>query len=466
MNTDIRGKKYNRTMMILVMMLGSFITLLTETFLNNALPSIMKSFNINQATAQWLSTGYLMVAGLMIPLSAWLFKRFDVRKTFITFMFVFLIGSVMGYFAPNFGVLLAGRLIQAISAGSLMPLIQNVMFILYPANKRGTVMGISGIVIAFAPAIGPTLSGYIIDSFGWRYLFGILIPLTLVFILLAFIFVKSVNKTEAEKVDTPSIVYSTAGFGLLLYGFSIIGNDGKVTLATTSSMIIGLIIIYLFVRRQLKLKQPLIEVRVFKNKTFTLTAILSALSNIALLGVELVMPLYLQNVHGVSALTSGLVLLPGSLLMAVMSPISGMLYDKFGMKKLAFIGYGILTLGTLPMMFFTKNTSLILISVLYMIRISGISLVMMNTYTEGINALDQKMAIHGNAASSTVRQIAGSLGTAVLMMLISLYTANSTSVSSLTTGYHAAFILAIVMSALGFILSFWLKQKKSIKQSN
>ncbi|WP_010621855.1 MDR family MFS transporter [Paucilactobacillus suebicus] len=458
---DIRGRKYNRTLMVIVMLLGSFLSLLTETFLNNALPSIMKSFSISESTVQWLSTGYLMVAGLMIPISAWIFKRFDVKKTYMVLLSIFLFGSIIAYLSPNFSVLLSGRLIQAIAAGSLMPLIQNVTLSIYPAEKRGAAMGVTGIVVTFAPAVGPTLSGFIIDNLGWRDLFGVLIPITILFMVLAMIFVKHINQPENITVDSRSLVYSTLGFGALLYGFSNIGNTGTVNMTTIVSIIFGIVLLIIFGKRQLTTSNPLIELRIFKTKTFTITTILSALSNIALLGVELIMPLYIQNVLGKSALVSGLVMLPGAIIMGILNPLTGNLYDKYGIKNLSLIGYLILIIGTIPMLSFGLNTNLALVSVIYAIRIVGISFVMMPTYTAGINSLKENLAIYGNAASSTVRQVAGSLGTAILMMIVSLFTVTksngSTNLISLNNGYHMAFIVAIIMSIFGFILSFTLK---------
>ncbi|MFC6179972.1 MDR family MFS transporter [Lactiplantibacillus daowaiensis] len=459
---NLKAHPKQKTTMVIIMLLGAFLTLLTETFLNNALPTIMKELSVSQATAQWLSTGYLMVAGLMIPISAWVFKRFDVKWTYLTMMIIFLFGTIIGYLAPSFLVLLIGRLIQAIAAGSLIPLIQNVVLILYPVEKRGAAMGMTGIVVAFAPAIGPTLSGLLIDDFGWRSLFLVLIPLTLIVLALGAIFIQHINDARHEALDFWSLFLSLTGFGALLYSFSLVGNSGTVTLSVILMFIIGCILIILFGIRQLKIKNPLIELRVFKNQTFSITSILSAISNISMLGVELVMPLYLQNVHGVSALISGLTLLPGALVMAVLNPISGQLFDKYGIFKLSLVGYLILGLGTLPMFFFTASTSLYLIASLYAIRMVGIALVMMPTFTAGVNALDEKLAIHGNAASSTVRQIAGSLGTALLMMLVALFsktTNGKTDLTSLNQGYHAAFLVAFLMAIMGLIISFKLRKK-------
>lgn len=440
--------------------------LLTETFFNNALPTIINQYHVSQSTAQWVSTGYQLVAGLMIPLSAWQFHNFNTKHTYLVLGLIFLTGSVIGFIAPNFWILLLARLIQAIAAGSMIPLIQNVVLVLYPESSRGTTMGIIGLVVAFGPALGPTVGGWIIDNWGLDWLFGVLIPLTVILIIATYFLVQPIAHQDPVAVDWPSIITSSLGFGALLYGFSEIGNIGSITWPSTIFLIIGLVIILYFCIRQLKIANPLIELRVFKNPTFDVATILSALSNIALLGVELVLPMYLQRVHGLSAFNSGLLLLPGAIIEGLMSPVSGKLYDKFGIKLVATGGFLIIALGTFPMLFFTADTNLVWVACTYAFRIVGIATVMMPTFTEGINALSPKYAVHGNAASSTIRQISGSLGTAILMTMVAFGT-NSQSVAhaseavKLESGYRYSFLIATLMGVFGFILSFWTGNKKA-----
>ena len=408
--------------MMAVLLIGAFTMLLTETFFNNALPTIIAYYGVSQSIAQWVSTGYQLVAGLMIPISAWVFHRFDTRKTFIVLTVIFLSGCVLGYVASNFWTLLAARLIQAVAAGSMIPLLQNVVLVLYPVKSRGAIMGIVGLVVAFGPALGPTVGGWIIDNMGLDWLFGVLIPLTVVLLLTALKLVHSVVQPEDVQIDWLSIMESSLGFGAMLYGFSAIGNQGQLTWSSIIMISLGIAVLILFGHRQLTIANPLVDLSVFNNHIFSLTTALSALSNIALLGVELVLPLYLQRVHGLSALNSGLILLPGAILEGLISPISGKLYDRYGIKPISLIGFAIIALGTMPMLYFTTTTSLLLVAVTYAFRIVGVAIVMMPTFTEAVNALKPELAVHGNAASSTVRQIAGSLGTAVLMMLVAFGT--------------------------------------------
>ena len=455
---NISNKK--RALMMAVLLFGAFVSLLAETFLNNALPTIMATFKVNQSTAQWLTTSYLLVVGLMIPMSAWVFESFKLKQNFLTMMLIFFTGSVICIFAPNFATLLVGRIIEAVAAGSLMPFIQNVILIMFPPAKRGMAMGITGLVIGFGPAVGPTISGLILKYADWQMLFIILsIASGLVAICTVFC-IQNITQPRKSNTDLISFIESILGFGLILYSLSDIGNTGKITIAIAALFTLGVLIILLFCRRQLHIKKPLLNIRVFQNLQFDLDTLLSTISNISMVGIELVLPLYLQTTRQESALTSGLVMMPGALLMIICNPVSGTLFDKFGIKKLALFGFTTLLLGTLPMVVFNSNTSLVLISLCYALRMVGISFTMMTTFTAGINVVEPHMAAHANAGSSTVRQIGGSLGTALSMLVISLC-AGGTSTANLATGYRWGFVLMLAFAIIGFCSSLFLPQKEN-----
>ncbi len=256
---DKNGNSYNRGLMIIVILIGTFCTVLNQTILSTAFPTIMKAFDVNTSTVQWLTTGFMLVNGIMIPVSAWLSTRFNSKWLYIGAMTVFFVGTIVCYIAPNFGTLLAGRLIQALGVGVTMPLLQTIMLSIFPPAKRGTAMGLAGIVIGLAPAIGPTLSGWVIDNWTWRDLFGMIIPLMFVVILASFWFVKSVLDNKKTSIDLLSVVLSTIGFGSLLYGFSSVGDDGWGSTTVISTLVIGVIFISLFVWRQLVMKTPFLE---------------------------------------------------------------------------------------------------------------------------------------------------------------------------------------------------------------
>ncbi|AVK64718.1 MFS transporter [Lactobacillus sp. CBA3606] len=472
-SVDANGKPYNRGLLIAILLVGTFCTVLNQTILTTAFPTLMKAFDITTSTVQWLTTGFLLVNGIMIPVSAWLSTRFSTKWLYLSAMTIFEIGTIICFTAPNFQLLLTGRLIQAVGVGVTMPLLQTIMLTIFPANKRGAAMGMAGIVIGLAPAIGPTLSGWVIDNLSWRDLFGLIIPIVAVVIIAGFFFMANVLETSKPKLDFASLVMSTIGFGTLLYGFSSVGDSGWTSAKVLTSIILGIIFIVLFVWRQLTMEKPFLEFRVFKHAAFTVAAVLSSVTNMAMVGAEMVIPLYLQIIHGFSAFESGLTLLAGALMMGIMSPITGQAFDRFGARRLAILGMFLLTAGTIPFMFLTRNTATVYIVILYALRMFGISMVMMPATTSGMNALPVDMMGHGTAVNNTTRQIASSIGTAILTSVLSNVTTAQKPVHSLLksqplayqdkylnatlSGYHAAFIVAVAFCVIGLVVAFFLK---------
>ncbi|AKP68409.1 MDR family MFS transporter [Companilactobacillus ginsenosidimutans] len=465
--------------MVLVLLVGTFCTVLNGTILTTAFPTLMNQFNVTTSAVQWLTTGFLMVNGIMIPVTAWLSTNYSTKSLYLFAMSTFLLGTVLSFIAPNFATILIGRLVQAVGVGITMPLMQIIMLTIFPANQRGTAMGLGGLVIGLAPAIGPTLSGWIIDNFSWRDLFGMIIPIVIVVIIAAIFFMRPVIKTRKTKLDIPSLILSTLGFGALLYGFSSVGDDGWGSPVVLVSIIGGLILILLFGHRQLHMKEPFLELRVFKVKKFSIAAALSSTVNMAMIGVEMILPLYLQIVKGMSAFHSGLTLLPGALLIGVMSPITGRAFDRFGPKDLARMGMLLLTAGTIPFLFLTRTTPTLDIVILYAIRMFGISMVLMPVTTDGMNALPFDLMSHGTAVNNTVRQVFSSMGTAILVSVLTNVTNNVKPGKSLLhsaplqykdsffnatlTGYHAAFAVAILFCVIAMGITFMVKDTAKSK---
>ncbi|MFD1672619.1 MDR family MFS transporter [Agrilactobacillus yilanensis] len=475
--TDVNGTPYNRTLLLVTVIVGTFTTVLTQTLLATAYPTLMKTFDISTSTVQWLTTGFLLVNGIMIPISAFLINRFNSKYLYIGAMGVFFIGTLICFIAPNFSVLLIGRLIEAVGVGLSMPLMQTISLSIFPPEKRGAAMGMAGLAIGLAPAIGPTLSGWVIDNYDWRALFGMILPIAGLVIIASFFFMRKVLRTSKPDLDVLSVILSTIGFGSLLYGFSEVGDKGWGSPLVLGLLVIGVVFIFLFGRRQLHLEHPFLELRVFTNHTFTVSAILSSVVNMAMVGVEMVLPLYLQTVRGESAFHSGLTLLPGALMMGIMSPITGQLFDRIGAKRLAITGMTLLTLGTLSFAFITKDTPLAEVVILYAVRLFGISMVMMPVTTAGMNALSFDLISHGTAVNNTTRQVASSVGTAILISILSnvtnaqmpgkhlLKTAplqyKDNALTSVLSGYRAAFLVAVIFCVIGLIVSFFLKNTDS-----
>lgn len=476
---DINGKPYHRNLLVLVLVIGSFATVLNGTILSTALPSIMKTFDISMATAEWLSTAFLLVNGVMIPISAWLINNFGSRKMYIIAMSTFLVGTTVAAIAQNFPMLLTGRIIQGLGVGVTMPLLQTIMLSIFPPEKRGAAMGTVGIVVGLAPAIGPTLSGWVVDNMNWRDLFRIIAPIATIVVILSFFFVKDVLPVKKDKIDFASVVTSTIGFGSLLYGFSEAGNKGWTNPTILTFIAIGIIFILLFGYRQIHLDEPFLDISVFKHFEFTLAAFLSGISNLAMVGIEMVLPLYIQNLRGQSAFHSGLMLLPGALMIGIMSTISGRLFDKYGARMLAITGVSLLTLGSIPFVFLTEKSSFLMLMVFYAIRMIGVALVMMNVTTSGMNALPLNKISHGTAVNNTFRQVLSSIGTAIMVSVLSTVTKDQMpakhllhtlplqykdqAISATLAGFHASFAISVLFALIALVLTFFLKKGNSVR---
>ncbi len=473
---DIYGKAYHKSLLIIVMMVGSFVTILNQSILSTALPKIMEYFQLEASTVQWLTTAFMLVNAIMIPLTAMLLEKISTRKLFIFSMLMFGIGTVLCAVAQSFGFLLAGRVVQAIGAGIIAPLINTALLMVFPPEKRGSAMGAYGLVICFAPAIGPTLAGFIIDAWSWHHLFYILVPIIIIDIILAAVFIKDVIPQRDPKIDVLSIILSTAGFGLVLYGFSNAGKKGWNDPFVLAAILTGAVITACFVVRQLKLDQPMLEMRVFRSPVFTLTTLIGSILNIAFAGVGIIVPIFLQTVLGKSAFISGLALLPGALLMALGSLISGRLFDRYGIKRLAVPGVILLVIATLPFIQLQRDTPVAIIAFFSAIRYVGIALALMPMQTAGMNALPNKLITHGTAVVNMSRQVAGSLGAAVLVTLMSnVASAHAPALALSGTdeaayqsgvldatlkGINFTFIFILGLTMLALILAFFLKDKK------
>ncbi|GAA0345452.1 MULTISPECIES: MDR family MFS transporter [Oceanobacillus] len=447
-----------------VLLSGAFVTILNQTLLGTALPPIMKDLNLSESTAQWLQSVFMLVNGIMIPVTAFLIDKFTTRKLFMTAMGLFTIGTFIAAISPNFSLLLVGRILQASGAGIMMPLMQTILFLTFPVHRRGTAMGLFGLVIAFAPAIGPSLSGWLVDQFPWRSVFYVVLPIAILDMIAAYFLLKNVTELKKPKLDILSVILSTVGFGAILYGFSVAGDAGWLSLQVILTIVIGSISLYWFITRQLNLKEPLLEFRVFKHSTFTLATALGMLVFAAMIGTNVILPLYMQNMVGFSALESGLVLLPGAIIMGFSNPITGYLFDRFGGKWLARGGLLLLALTTFAFTNLSADTSFNYLATMNAIRMISIAMVMMPMTTMALNQLPNELIPHGTAMNNTFRQVAGSVGTAVLVTIMSTAAIPGEDINGIIHGVNVSFIVAAIIAIVGFILSF--KLKEEIKPGN
>ncbi|CAI7727952.1 MULTISPECIES: MDR family MFS transporter [Bacillus] len=457
---------YNRSVIVGIFLVGAFVAILNQTLLIPAIPHIMEEFNIDVSKGQWLTTAFMLTNGILIPITAFLIEKFSSRSLVLTALSIFTAGTILASFATNFPVLLAARIVQAAGAGILMPLMQTIFLTIFPKEKRGQAMGMVGLVISFAPALGPTLGGWIVDSFSWKFLFYIVLPIGIIDLILAFFLMKNVTQQRDTRIDVLSVILSSFGFGGLLYGFSSVGTYGWTSATVLISLIVGAVSLFFFILRQSNLKRPMLEFGVFKFAIFSLTTFLGMLVFALLIGTETILPLYTQNVRGLSALDTGLILLPGALFMGFLSPIIGRIFDKVGGKGLALGGFTILAVTSLPFMMLSLDSSIALITVAYTLRLIGVGMIMMPLTTAGINSLPPHLIPHGTAMNNTMRQMGGSIGTAVLVSIMSSSAANaalSDPMKSAVHGMNTSFIVSGAIAVIGLVLSFFLKEKRENK---
>ncbi|MBZ6488477.1 DHA2 family efflux MFS transporter permease subunit (plasmid) [Priestia aryabhattai] len=460
----MKPTSYKQSTIVILLLAGAFISILNQTLMITAIPPIMKEMNITANSAQWLTTVFMLVNGIMIPVSAFLLERFSTRQLFISAMSIFAFGTIVAGIAPNFEILLLGRVIQSSGAGVMLPLMQTVFLMIFPVNKRGAAMGLVGLVISFAPAIGPALSGWVTSHYSWRILFFIILPIALIDIIVAFFVMKNVTEVTKPKVDILSIILSSLGFGGLLYGFTCAGNDGWLAFSTLTSLGVGVLALVLFITRQLRLEHPMLEFRVFKNSIFPLTVLVGMIVFMGLIGAETIIPLFMQNMRDFTAFEAGLALLPGALITGFMSPITGRIFDKIGARWLALTGLIIITGSSFAFANLNPSTSFTYITVLYGVRMFGLSMVMMPVATAGLNQLPKRLIPHGAAMDNTMKMIAASVGTAILVTVMTRTAETAQQRPEIAHpdmyGANVAFIVIAILSLVGVIISFFIKGSK------
>jgi len=480
MNQTLNKQHKPPYLMLAVLFIGAFVSFLNNSLLNVALPSIMKDLGIeNYSTVQWLATGYMLVSGVLIPASAFLITRFSNRSLFITSMAIFTIGTALAAFAPNFAVLLTGRMVQAAGSSVMGPLLMNIMLVSFPREKRGTAMGIFGLVMIVAPAIGPTLSGYIVEYYDWRVLFEMILPLAVISLILSIWKSENVMKTDKNAtIDILSVILSTIGFGGLLYGFSSVSADGWTDPVVLTTLIVGGVTLILFIVRQLRIEKPILDLRVYKYPMFALASVIAMVNSVAMFSGMILTPAYVQEVRGIAPLQSGLMMLPGAIMMGIMSPITGRLFDKYGPRLLAVVGLSITAVSTYLLSDLQIDSSYGYIILIYTLRMFGMSMVMMPIMTNGLNQLPTHMNPHGTAINNTAQQVSGSIGTAVLVTIMNSVTrtkaedlaasVDPTTITEATkmmigqeallSGIQYSFFVAFVINIVALVLALFVKR--------
>lgn len=450
---------------IAIIIAGAFIAILNQTVLSPALPKLMESFGITTGTAQWVTTIYMLVNGIMVPVTAFLIDRFSTRILFIGSMIAFIIGTVLAAFAPVFGLLIVGRVLQAMGAGIQLPLVGYVPMLIFPREKRGMAMGMSGIVMACAPAVGPVVAGAVIDSFGWRAMFIMMLPLSVIVVVLSAIFLSNVGERKNPSLDILSVGLSTVAFGGLLYGFSSASNLGWANAVVIVPIILGAVALVWFIRRQLHLEEPLLNLKILKTPVFAYSAAIVTIINSALAVGSIVLPIYLQTVLGCSAFMTGLLMTPGAVISIFMSPVSGLLFDKFGPRAISIVGLTSLTAALTALAFIGPDTRVVFLIAIYTLQSFGLTIANMPVNTWGINALDNDFIAHGNAISNTGRQVGGAISTALIVTIMTTVTRAShaaTPILATASGVRAAYGVSAAVALIALLLAiFKVKNNRS-----
>jgi DHA2 family lincomycin resistance protein-like MFS transporter len=403
---------------VIALLIGStFVTVLNETVMSVALPRFMAEMDITATTAQWLTTAFMLTMAVVIPITGSVLDRFSTRGVFFTALSLFTAGTMLAAVAPGFGVLVTARVIQAAGSALMIPLLMTTVMTFVPVHRRGRMMGLISIVISVAPAIGPTISGLVLESLSWRWLFVLMTPIALAALVLGAFMVRNVSETRPVRFDLTSIALSTLGFGGLVFGLSSIGEAeaGHPLLPPLVPLSVGAVAVALFVVRQIRLQrsdQALLDLRPFQTRGFTLPVVMVLLTMCALFGTLILLPLYLQNVLGLSTLKTGLVMLPGGVLQGIAAPVVGRLFDKIGPRPLVIPGtiailacYAALTrIGT--------DTRVMAVVLIYTVLNVALAFVTTPLLTTALGSLPARLYSHGSAITNTAQQIAGATGTA------------------------------------------------------
>ena len=458
------GLTRQQTTMIAVLLVGAFLVVLNQTLLTPALPTIMDNLNVSAATVQWLTSGYALVEAVIIPLNAYLIGRFSTRKLFIGGMLLFTAGSALCAGAPSFPFLLLGRVMQACAAGVVMPMVFALILLIFPRENRGVGMGLVGLIISFAPAMGPSVSGVLVDSIGWRAQFVLVVGLALCVVIAALIALKKFEGFDRTTFDGLSVVLIAVGMVCLLYGIST-STSSPTPAIPAVLIVVGIAVIVLFFRRQLKLDNPILQVQVLRHREFLIITIIILFLEGVLIGGSVLFPMYIQNALQASATVSGLIMLPGALLGAFFGLLSGKLFDKYGVRGISVTGALVLLAGGISYVLLGDATPLLITCIAYTIVTLGIQALITPLNTWGINSLPNIELPHGNAIIATIEQVGSSLGTAFVVSLTalsSLYATAEMPVAEVSyIGCHFAFMgMLILIAVIAVLILVFVRDKK------
>jgi len=411
-------KSTNINAIIAVLVFSGFISVFNETILNVALSSLMVEMNVTAGTIQWIITAYMIIVAILVPVTAFLIQTFETKPLYLSAMSIFLLGTICAAFSGSFIMLLLSRALQAAGTGMLIPIMMNTVLVVTPPQKRGATMGLCGAALILGPALGPTIAGIVLEFSNWHTLFFILIPIIILAMILGSIYLVSTSTVTKPKIDFISIILSTIGFGGFIYALSSISGSQNIKI-TALIFIIGILSLILFCRRQLSLKEPMLDIRTFEYPVFSIGTILVMISMMTIFTLAVMLPMFLQGALKSTTFLTAMVLLPASLASAVVTPIAGKIYDKFGTKVLVPVGFAVILVPLFILSYSNTDTSIIKIIMLFIVIDIGISLTMSPSQITALNTLPRESYPHGVAIINTLQQLASAIGSSLFIGIMS-----------------------------------------------
>lgn len=449
---------------IAVLVFSAFVAFLSEMVVGVALPRIMEDLDITATTGQWLTTGYALTLAVLIPTSGWVMQRFQLRTIFIASVGLFTLGTAIAAVAPGFELLLTGRIVQALGTAVLVPLLMTTSIGLVAPSRRGQMMALVTAVTAVAPALGPAFSGLVMAQLGWRWLFIIILPLSVLGLVIGAIKMPNLTTPRRTRFDMLSLLLSAVGFGALVYGLASAGESAGegAAAATWIALPLGVAGIAAFVWRQLRLQRrdaAVLDMRVFRHAAFTRPVIVFVPLVMGAFSLATVLPLVLQESLGLGSLETGLLMVPGGATIGIVSVLVGRYYDRLGARGLAIPGALVVAAGWLFMTTFTEDTSVWVVLATFVLICAGQAFAWVAIFTMSLSSLPSSLAGHGSAALNTIQQLGGAAGLAVLIGVLSS-TAGGTDPAAIAEGARAAFTVGAVLAVVALVLALFLPRHR------
>lgn len=457
-------KDGQRAMIFLCLVVSGISSSVLSTAMTTALPGVVEYFGISTSVGQWITSGYSLAMGMIMPLTAFLITRFPTKRLYLTGIGAFIAGLLVSIFAGNFALMMVGRVLQACGNGVLMTAAQVVIMTIYPIKKRGTMMGTYGLATTAAPVVAPTIAGLMIDAFGWKSIFYVSLVIMILSFIISCIVFEDVLELQDKKFDVVSFVESIVAFGGVTLGIGNLSTFGILSIEAGVPLLLGAVVCVFFVTRQCRLEKPFLDVKILVNRNYAVSVISSMVLYLVMMGSSVMMPLYVQSVMGYSAVVSGLVTLPGSLATALVSPFAGKLYDEIGIKKIFVAGSAALVISNIGMFFLSMETPLWTAAALNVIRNISIGSLMMPLLTWGTSNVHPTKMADASSLLTSLRTIAGSIGSAVFVGIMAMVAASSAETygdNAMMHGMNMSFFwMAVGAAVLLLIAVFAVREKR------